>query len=497
MRLTDGATLLAAHVHADERIRSAGRIVRALSGPALPAAFVALYALTYTVQFPLLRWHDAHHTTFASITRHRSLAAIGLLLAGVALLALCGWMVRLARILPIRTALPLLAAGWLGASLCALFTFPGQSTDMGDYMFRAHMLVHLGYNPLTTPPSQVIAYRDFSFLSWYWEPDFYGPLWQWLSAGAHALAGEDLLTNYLSYKGLAIAATGVSGLLIYAILARAAPAYRMAGPALWLWNPLTLNEGTLHGHNDLVAVPIVLTGLWLVNRGRGVAGLVVLAAAGLVKANLWIFLPVAALWLLRQHGLRRGAAEIAAGALIGAALAWLAYRPFGGWEQLAVLARRRGWWPTGTWAAALFFALRDGRELPHADAVRWIIGGAAALFAAIAAAVMLRSRDLFLAAWAVVLAYLLVGCHWFQPWYGVWLIALAALVPDRRVAGYTLVFSFFMLLHPVVVQYGLSGRKWPPGAFHAVLAAATLLVPQVLAVWLVVRHRKPPIEIAG
>jgi hypothetical protein len=361
------------------------------------------------------------------------------------------------------------------------------------------MLIHLGSNPLTTPPSQIIAYRDFYYLAWYSEPDYYGPLWHGLSAGAHALAGEDLLANYLAYKGLAIAATGLSGLLIYAILTRIAPAYRLAGVALWLWNPVTLNEGALHGHNDLVAVPIVLAGLLLVSRGGGVAGLGVLAAAGLVKANLWVFLPVAALWLLRQHGLRRGALEVVLGALVGIALAWLAYRPFGGWEQLAVLARRRGWWSANTWTAAIFFALRDGRILPHDAAVRWIIGGATALFAAISAVALLRIRDLFLAAWVVVLAYLLVGCHWFQPWYGVWLIAMAALVPDRRVAGYTMVFSFFMLLHPVVLQYAVAGNKWPPGESHALMAAVTLLIPQALAVYLVVRHArgagKPAIEI--
>jgi hypothetical protein len=481
--------------------RADALVVRAFSGPALPATFVTLYALTYAVQFPLLRWHDVENTSFASITGYRPLAAVALVLTGIALLALCWQMVRVAGILPVRSALPLLLAGWLGASLCALFTFPGQSTDMGDYILRAHMLLHLGRNPLTTPPSQLMSFRDFPYHAWYSEPDYYGPLWHWLSAGAHALAGEDLLANFLAYKGLAIAATGISGLLIYAILARVAPAYRLAGPALWLWNPVTLNEGALHGHNDLVAVPIVLAGLLLVSRGRGVAGLVVLAAAGLVKANLWIFLPVAAVWVLRQHGLRRGAIEVLLGALVGAALVWLAYRPFAGWEQLAVLARRRGWWSASTWTAAIFFALRDGRVLSHAAAVRWIIGGATALFAAIAAVALSRIRDLFLAAWVVVLAYLLVGCHWFQPWYAVWLIAMAAVVPERRVAGYTLIFSFFMLLHPVVLRYVVAGSKWPPGAGHAVMAAATLLVPQALAVYLVVRHGRSAarmrLEVAG
>ncbi len=95
-----------------------------------------------------------------------------------------------------------------------------------------------------------------------------------------------------------------------------------------------------------------------------------------------------------------------------------------------------------------------------------------------------RLRDLRLAAWAVILAYLLVGCHWFQPWYATWLIALASLAPDRRVAGYTLVFSCFMLLHPILSQYFASRLALPPGAFHAIMAAGILLVPQALAVYM-------------
>jgi hypothetical protein len=80
---------------------------------------------------------------------------------------------------------------------------------MGDYIFRAHMLVHLGRNPLTTPPSAVIAWKEFKYVSWYYEPDFYGPLWQWLSGVVHSLAGENLLANFLAYKLLAATASKV------------------------------------------------------------------------------------------------------------------------------------------------------------------------------------------------------------------------------------------------------------------------------------------------
>ena len=46
----------------------------------------------------------------------------------------------------------LVSAGWLGVTLSAVFTFPDQSTDMGDYIYRARMIVHFppgGYHAAT------------------------------------------------------------------------------------------------------------------------------------------------------------------------------------------------------------------------------------------------------------------------------------------------------------------------------------------------------------
>jgi hypothetical protein len=476
-----------------------------LSGPGLVVLFVAIYALAYLARFPLPKWYGVPQVTFYSIQPHRFLVALSLAVAALALVALCWRMWSLAQTLPRRAALLLILAGWLGASACAIFTYPGQSTDVGDYIFRAHMLVHLGRNPLITPPSALIAWKQFSYLSWYWEPDFYGPLWQWLSAAMHMVAGENLLTNFLAYKLLATATIGLSGWLIYATLARLAPGYAASGLALWLWNPVVLNEGSLDGHNDFALIALVLGGMALLLRNRwdaqpgsrsarlaaaaiDIAGIILLVAAGLVKATGWVMLPVAALWLLRSRGLRRATPVLVLGFLAGAALVWLTYRPFGGWHLVVTMAQRRSWWPANTWTAALFFALRDGRGIPHAVVVRWVIGGASATCAILAGIVLLRVRELRLSALGVSLAYLLIGSHWFQPWYAALSIALAALLPDRRVARYTFILSFFMLLYPIAAPLVAAWKALPPGAYHAIMAFLILLVPQVLAVSLIAQR---------
>jgi hypothetical protein len=97
-----GTPLTAAHDFRGARSRAGTLAAHALSGPGLPLLFISLYALAYTAQFPLLRWHDAVHATFASISGYRPMAAAALMLANLALLALCWRMWRLAEALPAR-----------------------------------------------------------------------------------------------------------------------------------------------------------------------------------------------------------------------------------------------------------------------------------------------------------------------------------------------------------------------------------------------------------
>ncbi len=67
-------------------------------------------------------------------------------------------------------------------------------------------------------------------------------------------------------------------------------------------------------------------------------GILLLVAAGLIKATAWVLIPVAAIWLLRSRGLGKGLLVLVLGLLAGAALVWLTYRPFGGWTMLVTEA---------------------------------------------------------------------------------------------------------------------------------------------------------------
>lgn len=468
------------------------RFTLRLGGPTWLVLFVGIYALAFLRPFPLLAWYKFPKSTFASITHYSYLAAIGLELAGLGLVWLCRQIWAVARERPGRYAASLILAGWLSVSAMLLLTYPGQSADLGDYVFRAHMLTHLGKNPMTVPPSEVIAYDDNPYIGWYWTVDPYGPVWHWLAGSVHVIAGEDILANLLAFKALAILATGASGGLVYAILRQISPRHAVAGMALWLWNPLVLNEGALHGHNDLVLVALVLAGLWLVLRGRQTFGVIVLLVAGLVKANAWMVVPVVAVWILRQSGWRKALSTIVPAVLAGALMIWLAYLPFGGWIRVLELARERSWWPTNTWTAVIFFTLRDRLDWPHELVVKVVIGSATLLFAIVSIILMVKVRNLLTGVWAVLLSYLLIGCHWFQPWYATWLIALTAIVVNRRLAAYASILTWFMLLHPIAVQYLVPQFDLPPGGRDIVMATTTLLMPQIMALRLINIHSSWP-----
>ncbi|HTP11066.1 MAG TPA: hypothetical protein VMP08_22585, partial [Anaerolineae bacterium] len=319
------------------------------------------------------------------------------------------------------------------------------------------------------------------------------PLWYGLAGLAHLLAGEAILWNYLAFKLIGLISIGVSAWFIQSILKRVAPAYVEASLALWLWNPLVLNEGIINGHNDLVMWAVILAGVWLLTRQRALPGLLVLVAAGLIKITAWVVLPVVAIWLIRQRGwikaLRAGIPAL----LIGAGIVWLAYLPLGGLMNLVDIARARSWWPTQTWTAAIFFTLRDVHHIPHEIVVQDVIGAATLLFVIPAGLVLWKVRDLRTSLWGVTLAYLLIGTHWFQAWYAVGLIALTALIPDGALAAYAFCLTFFMLLQPIAAQYYVSRLTLPPGGSDVLMASITMLVPQIAALALAVyKWRQAP-----
>ena len=134
---------------------------RVFTAPRLAFLFAGLYLVVFLIPFPLAHWYNIPYVSFVSITHAAPLAAVSLVLAGLALIALN---VQLGA-LPAGIRAAHCGGGCLLAGRCAVRAvhFSRSVYRYGDCIFRAHMLVHPHVNPLTTPPSSVIVWSPFPY----------------------------------------------------------------------------------------------------------------------------------------------------------------------------------------------------------------------------------------------------------------------------------------------------------------------------------------------
>lgn len=92
-----------------------------------------------------------------------------------------------------------------------------------------------------------------------------------------------------------------------------------------------------------------------------------------------------------------------------------------------------------------------------------------------------NSRSIETVSFDVLWAYLALACTWFQPWYLIWLIGLAALFTDPRRATRVHLFVFMGF-----ISYFIFGFIWPHLLHQGItlltfraLAGAVVMLPQI------------------
>jgi hypothetical protein len=366
----------------------------------------------------------------------------------------------------------LIVGAWLAWTMVLMTMAPaGESHDLFDYIFRGRMMVELHANPLVELPNAYASAPYYLYLAWHSNVDTYGPLWEMASAGVAAsvhwvaqglgwwktigLSCPDrpascrLLMVYITgYRLLACTLTGVCAGLIAAIVRRSRPHLVPAALVVWLWNPLTLLSTAVGGHNDLLLLALWLASLWLMQRQRPFLALLTLILAAQVKLTALIWLPVYVLWIVRKWGWRRAVGRVGGGLVLGLAISWLLYLPFGGWATLPRMLYERSLYLANSPSEVIY---NFGKDLPGwpqwvarhltTQLPNWLFLISVGLWLVWRFNFLpkrwRRSQNLHEAAddylWASItwmgLLYLLIGAFWFQPWYLLWVLAPAALLP--------------------------------------------------------------------
>lgn len=317
---------------------------------------------------------------------------------------------------------------------------PLFSTDVFSYIAYGRMGALYGASPYLHGPSAIALDPLYPFIGsqWVTTPTVYGPLFTGLSS---LLSPFDIAANVLAYKAIA----AISSLMIVTVVWKGA-CLRGLNPvkaiALVGLNPVIVLFGVGGGHNDLLMLAFLVTGVYvlLLRKERSGGALIVTAIA--VKMTAGLLLPFA---LAQSAGRRDGGARSRREVLTGFGVA-------------AVLAGALGFAVFGTGPLHILGTLQtiqsQGGEhsisglilsLLGLDQLRGAVGFVLDAVFLVWLAVLVRrvwrgELDWISGAgWATVA--LLVTASLLLPWYVGWLVPLAALSTDRRLLAATIVMT--------------------------------------------------------
>jgi hypothetical protein len=433
---------LAARTAARKRSRVAASRQRigllALSGMTATALLISLSAshtaqlLPQTVSAGIPRWL-AGPFGGASIDL-RSYGVVAVLAAMFACYAIA---VHVADRLSARAVLMAIAALYA----VVLLAPPLVSTDVFSYGAYGRMGTIYGSNPYLHGPlvlGPLDPLSPFIGAKWITTPSAYGPVFTALS---YALAPLSIAASVFTYKAIA----AIAGLVTIAAVWNAAR-WRGVDPvkavALVGLNPLIVIYGVGGGHNDLLMLAAMMAGLYAILQHRDRTGGGLLSLATGIKLTGGLLLPFA----IAGGAIRRtGRREIVIGALVVTVLiAGLSAALFGvGPLHLPVTIEHSQ--SSGDWHSIPgFITTRLGLgTIGHVTGL-FLTGLFVVLCVWLVRRVWRGQLDwIDGAGWATVA--MLVTASSLLPWYGAWLMPLAALATDRRLWRASIVMTGVIL----------------------------------------------------
>ncbi len=404
-----------------------------------------------------------------------------------------------------------LIAGVLAINLAMLWLYPIGAADIFDNIFRGRITAHYGGNPFYSAPKEYWNDPFLRYTAWRKSTSAYGPLWELIAAGASRIVGDGKLANVLGFKIVGLIFYFGCFALIALILRRHAPERALQGACLFALNPLVIYETAGNGHNDVVMAFFILVGMYaLAQRWFAFAALAVTAGA-LVKFIPILLLPVVIVAGLRSlSGWKAHTRFLLVTAAACVAFVGIMYAPFWkGGDPLAI-KRREGLFTSSLPAIAQ--AQLEG-SIGVDESRRAVREVALGLTGLVVAAAMWRTWVETSASpvrknaergrvgeginWLVpirastfvLLFYLLFTCLWFQSWYAIWPLALAALLPEGETGRIAVLLSYSALWKTIIFDFFLyTGGPLPPRVWReSMLGPATLGVTWLYGLYAAVR----------
>ena len=359
-----------------------------------------------------------------------------------------------------RAAWFVVIGGALLLSSLMLFVFPYDAADVFDNIMRGRITSLYGMNPFQDTPHYFWTDPFYPYVAWKSRTSIYGPAWEGLAGLTTRLGGDGVVANVLAFKLVLVAFLAGSVTTAAAILRRIAPDRALAGVVFLAWNPLILHEVIGNGHNDIAMIFWVLLGAWWLLNRRYTLAVLALVMGALFKYIPVLMLPAMGLIALRDLAMTRARLRFLISAIAGSSvLILLALVPFGyGANNLTLDLHARLF--SSSLPAAIYTALQPSLS---EEAAAQVVSGAAvgltvifALWQAIRAWRDHSALSFTRSAFYILMFYLMFTGPWFQHWYAVWPLALAALLPPDRSVRLANVFGVaawakFFVVGPLVL----------------------------------------------
>jgi hypothetical protein len=388
-----------------------------------------------------------------------------------------------------KTAWLIVLGGALTFSLVLLFIYPFDAADIFDYAMHGRIVSVYSGNPFRDVAEQFPNDPFYPYAAWQHAPSFYGPAWVLAAAGVTRLAGDGIITNVLAFKLVGGFFLAASVGLVAVILRQTAPERLLAGVTLLAWNPVILYVTLGNGHNDIIMVFCILAAVWALLRRRYTLTILALVLGTLFKFIPALLLPAAGLIALRSlPDLRARLRFVVIATFSSLALIALAYAPL--WYGVEILDMSQ--------RTRLFTA-----SLP-AFFYTWlqpILGQEQAAFTVSLTSISLTVLFALWQGWRasrqaswlsfsqatinILLFYLLLTCSWFQQWYAVWPLGVAAVLPPGPTVYLAMILGGYTVLSKQIIFGPLIFRLHPfPRAWREIWFAPTVLgLPWLYAIF--------------
>ena len=365
-----------------------------------------------------------------------------------------------------RTAWLIVLGGALASGIALLFVYPFDAADIFDYIMHGRIVSVYGANPFREVAEQFSHDPFYPYAGWQRSPSFYGPAWEMVGAGVTWLVGDGIIANVLAFKLVGGVFLAASAGLVALILRHAAPERMLAGVTFLAWNPVVLYVTLGNGHNDIILVTCILAAVLALLHRRYTLTILALVLGTLFKFIPALLLPAAGLIALRNlSDMRARLRFLAVATFASLALIVLAYGPFWYGTEILDMSQRTRYF-TASLPAFFYTWLHPmlGREQAAS------VISLTALSLTILFVLWQGWRSSRAASWLsfsyatlnILLFYLLLTCSWFQQWYAVWPLGVAALLPPGPTVYLAMILGGYTVLSKQLVFGPLIYRLHPP-----------------------------------